>query len=225
MRDDFGNWFGNDNSNPLWHYPLEERYVRRNPHVTYPGPRAAVVADKDPTKLYPISRLLERFNNPESANRVTSACGPTVYRDELLFAAQSGVEHAFFCEPVHNLVRHLLLLMNGRVLSGVSGYLRRAYPANADTMQYEVSWVNGFFGAGRWGRMDSSFVPAVRRYYDPGRRQFEFESSISPPVGAPMKLASMFAISILLAMVALAASFVPSRRAMALNPVDALRHE
>lgn len=33
------------------------------------------------------------------------------------------------------------------------------------------------------------------------------------------------AISILLAVVALAASLVPSRRAMALNPVDALRHE
>jgi putative membrane-bound dehydrogenase-like protein len=113
VRDDWGNWFGNDNSNSLWHYPLEERYIRRNPHVVYPPPRVAVVADREPGRLYPISRLLERFNNPESANRVTSACGPTIYRDELLFAPQSGVEHAFFCEPVHNMVRHLILKSNG----------------------------------------------------------------------------------------------------------------
>jgi ABC-type lipoprotein release transport system permease subunit len=33
------------------------------------------------------------------------------------------------------------------------------------------------------------------------------------------------AISILLAAVALVASYLPSRRAMALNPVSALRHE
>ena len=30
VRDDWGDWFGNDNSNLLWHYPIEERYLRRN---------------------------------------------------------------------------------------------------------------------------------------------------------------------------------------------------
>jgi putative membrane-bound dehydrogenase-like protein len=118
VRDDWGNWFGNDNSNSLWHYPLEDRYVRRNPHVAYPPPRVAVVADRDPGKLYPISRLLERFNNPESANRVTSACGPSVYRDELLFGgAPANVEQAFFCEPVHNMVRRLILEPKGATFS------------------------------------------------------------------------------------------------------------
>jgi putative membrane-bound dehydrogenase-like protein len=113
VRDDWGNWFGNDNSNPLWHYPLEDRYVRRNPHVVYPPPRVGVVADRDPNKLYPISRLLERFNNPESANRVTSACGPTIYRGELLFGDSPSTSSAFFCEPVHNMVRRLILQPNG----------------------------------------------------------------------------------------------------------------
>lgn len=143
VRDDWGNWFGNDNSNSLWHYPLEDRYVRRNPHVAYPPPRVAVVADRDPGKLYPISRLLERFNNPESANRVTSACGPSVYRDEVLFGAEepsprpspasgdgSGASgsaralagegargQAFFCEPVHNMVRRLILEPSGATFS------------------------------------------------------------------------------------------------------------
>ena len=31
-----------------------------------------------------LSRTLERFNHPESANRVTSACGIDIYRDNLL---------------------------------------------------------------------------------------------------------------------------------------------
>ena len=116
VRDDFGNWFGNDNSNPLWHYPLEERYVRRNPHATYPGPKVPVVADKDPTRLYPVSPVLERFNNPESANRVTSACGPTIYRDRNgQWTTDNGPAalDAFFCEPVHNVVRRLVLAPKG----------------------------------------------------------------------------------------------------------------
>src|SRR6185312_16062853 len=45
VRDDFDHWFGNDNSTPLWHYPLEDRYVRRNPEVAYPPAKVAVVAD------------------------------------------------------------------------------------------------------------------------------------------------------------------------------------
>jgi putative membrane-bound dehydrogenase-like protein len=118
VRDDFGNWFGNDNSNPLYHYPLEERYVRRNPNVTYPSPKVSVVADKDPTRLYPISRLLERFNNPESANRVTSACGPSIYRDSLLFGDRGERLDAFFCEPVHNLVRRVVLTPKGATFEG-----------------------------------------------------------------------------------------------------------
>src|SRR5262249_49318856 len=28
-RDDWGNWFGGNNSNPVWHFVLPDRYVRR----------------------------------------------------------------------------------------------------------------------------------------------------------------------------------------------------
>ena len=47
VRDDFGNWFGNDNSTWLWHYPLPDHYLRRNPNVTYPEPRVNVARDGD----------------------------------------------------------------------------------------------------------------------------------------------------------------------------------
>ena len=32
-RDDWGNWFGCDNSDPMWHFVLADHYLRRNPHV------------------------------------------------------------------------------------------------------------------------------------------------------------------------------------------------
>ena len=37
VRDDWGNWFGCDNSNLVRHYALADHYLRRNPHVAYPN--------------------------------------------------------------------------------------------------------------------------------------------------------------------------------------------
>lgn len=120
VRDDFDHWFGNDNSTLLWHYPFPDHYARRNPYVTYPDPRvnvSTIAADggrrsaQDSNQLFPISRTLERFNDPNMANRVTSACGPCIYRDDLLGPDYYG--NAFICEPVHNLVTRLVLEPDG----------------------------------------------------------------------------------------------------------------
>jgi putative membrane-bound dehydrogenase-like protein len=111
VRDDWDNWFGCDNSALFWHYPLPDHYVRRNPHVAPPEPRVFVPAAADPNQLFPTSRTLERFNDPGSANRTTSACGLGIYRDELLGKDYSG--NAFVCEPVHNLVHRLGLKQDG----------------------------------------------------------------------------------------------------------------
>jgi putative membrane-bound dehydrogenase-like protein len=116
VRDDWDNWFGCDNSTLLWHYPLPDRYVRRNPHFTPPEPRVSVAADKDPNQLFPISRTLARFNDPHHVNRVTSACGLGLYRDDLLGEAFYG--NAFICEPVHNLVHRLVLKPDGVTFKG-----------------------------------------------------------------------------------------------------------
>lgn len=110
-RDDWDEWFGCDNSTLLWHYPLPDHYQRRNPHVTPPEPRVAVAAAAGLDHLFPISRTLRRFNDPHRANRVTSACGLGFYRDTLLGEAFYG--NAFVCEPVHNLVRRLVLEPTG----------------------------------------------------------------------------------------------------------------
>jgi putative membrane-bound dehydrogenase-like protein len=111
VRDDFGNWFGCDNSTLLWHFPMPDDYVRRNPSVAAPDPRVFPPKDADPNQLFPISRTLERFNDPAAANRTTSACGVEIYRDDLLGAEFYG--NAFVCEPVHSLVHRLKLSPQG----------------------------------------------------------------------------------------------------------------
>lgn len=116
VRDDWGNWFGNDNSNLLWHYPLPEHAARRNPYVAAPPPAVSVAKGADVNRLYPASRTLERFNSPTHVNRVTSACGPCIYRDELLVKEFYG--NAFICEPVHNLVHRLILEPDGVTFKG-----------------------------------------------------------------------------------------------------------
>ncbi len=50
-RDDWGNWFGSMNSAPLYHYPIEERYLRRNPHAAI-AKTSVAFGDH---QLYPIS--------------------------------------------------------------------------------------------------------------------------------------------------------------------------
>jgi len=115
-RDDFGNWFGNENWFLLRHYPLADRYVARNPHVASPNPRVDVPIGDDPHRLSPLSRTLRRFNDPSHAGRVTSACGPTIYRDRILGDDLRG--DAFICEPVHNLVHRLALEPRGVSFAG-----------------------------------------------------------------------------------------------------------
>jgi putative membrane-bound dehydrogenase-like protein len=115
VRDDWGNWFGCDNGTLLRHYPLTDHYLRRNPHVSPPSPGVAAATYPDANRVFPISRPLERFNDPSHINRVTSGCGLGLYRDTLLGEAFYG--DAFVCEPVHNLVRRLKLQPKGVTFS------------------------------------------------------------------------------------------------------------
>jgi putative membrane-bound dehydrogenase-like protein len=116
-RDDWGNWFGCDNSIAAWHYPIHDHYLRRNPYVVAPTPRIAIAAGVNGNLLYPISRTLERFNSPGSVNRVTSGCGIGVYRDSLFGNEFYG--NLFLCEPVHNLVHRMVLEPDGLTFKAV----------------------------------------------------------------------------------------------------------
>ncbi len=137
-RDDWGNWFGVQNSYPLWHYVLEDYYTRRNPHVAPPDPRKQLLLPANP-KVYPATSQ-KRFHSFEQSGHFTSACSAMIYRDELLFGDGGGedIQHSFTCEPFHNLVHHAVLSHDG-----VSFHAQRAQ----EEQQSEF-----FTSADRWCR-------------------------------------------------------------------------
>lgn len=180
VRDDFDNWFGNDNSTLLWHYPLPDHYLRRNPYVTYVEPRVNMSKDGDANKLFPISRTLERFNDPQAANRVTSACGPGLYRDDLLGAEYVG--NAFICEPVHNLVRRMVLKPDGATFAGhrAAGEEQGEFLASTDNWFRPVQARTGPDGA-LWVVDMYRFVVEHPRWIPPERLK-----QLDPRAGADM---------------------------------------
>lgn len=110
-RDEWGNWFGVQNSHPLWHYVLDDHNIRRNPHHAPPDPKHQVITPANPP-VYPASKLQKRYHSFSQSGRFTSACSPMIYRDDYLF--DRGTEqHAFTCEPFHNLVQHNLIRDDG----------------------------------------------------------------------------------------------------------------
>lgn len=110
-RDDWGNWFGSNNSFPLWHYVLADHYTRRNPHVAPPDSRRQLMLPANPV-VFPAKPPEKRFRNVNHSGRFTSACSAMVYRDDLLFPRDQK-QHAFICEPAHNLVRHETIVEDG----------------------------------------------------------------------------------------------------------------
>ncbi|MCX6852508.1 MAG: c-type cytochrome, partial [Verrucomicrobia bacterium] len=108
-KDDWGHWFGVQNSFPLWHYVLQDHYLRRNPHVIPPDPIHQLFP-RNPS-VYPASSMEKRFHSFDQAGRFTSACGIEVYRDRMLFDDRKT--HAFTCEPFHNVVQHHILEDDG----------------------------------------------------------------------------------------------------------------
>jgi putative membrane-bound dehydrogenase-like protein len=110
-RDDWGNWFGNNNSNPMYHYVLDDHYLKRNPHVLYPDPKVQVSVKPGAAEVFPISKPLPRFNSPQALNHFTSACSTIVYRDTLFGKDFEG--NMFVSEPVHNLVHREIMKPKG----------------------------------------------------------------------------------------------------------------
>jgi putative membrane-bound dehydrogenase-like protein len=110
-RDDWGNWFGCNNSNPMYQFVLDDHYIRRNPHLAAPEGRVAVSISPGASTVYPLSRTLPRFNDPGAANHFTSACSAFVYRDELFGPAFN--RSTFVSEPVHNLIHREILSPKG----------------------------------------------------------------------------------------------------------------
>jgi putative membrane-bound dehydrogenase-like protein len=131
-RDDWGRWFGTQNSWPLWHYVLPDHYLRRNPHIAAPAALQQIVTPKNP-EVFPASKQEKRYHSFTEAGRFTSGCAGMIYRDDLLFPR--GEIHAFTCEPFHNLVQHNVLTDDG-----VSFAAHRAPGEKIDFFASEDRW-------------------------------------------------------------------------------------
>jgi putative membrane-bound dehydrogenase-like protein len=116
VRDDWGDWFGCDNSNLCRHYPLADHYLRRNPHAAPPDASVNVPDYPNPNRLFPGSRQLQLFKLSGPPGQTTAACGLGIYRDDLLGPDYHG--DAFTCEPVNLLVHRLRLSPRGVTFAG-----------------------------------------------------------------------------------------------------------
>src|SRR5262249_50845183 len=111
-RDDWDNWFGCDHAMPMWHFVLDDRYLRRNLHVATPVPRVEC-----PGVTYPATGTGRDSGTARQSreNAFTSACGIAVYRDELF--GREFANNWFVCEPVHNVVHREVLVPSGVTFS------------------------------------------------------------------------------------------------------------
>lgn len=102
-RDAFGNWFGNSNSRPVFHYVIEQRYLGGRQAATIQDLLTPAVAPP----ILPRTKELARFNDLYAHRRFTSACSSIVSVERSEMGEEGDV--AYVCEPVHNLVARLLV--------------------------------------------------------------------------------------------------------------------
>ena len=106
----YGDWFGNDNSHPIYHFVYDRFWIQKKA----PRPRNLFQYSTTPAispEVFPLSQPLDRFNDPYTANRFTSACST-------IFASGPGTGEmmdgaALVCEPVHNLVARFKMERDG----------------------------------------------------------------------------------------------------------------
>ena len=119
-RDEFNNWFGNVNNQPMFHYVVEDSYRRRS---GLSGPPYQHLLDPPiAPPVHPASRTKDRFNDLHTFNRFTSACSSIICRVPGLGEEMRGA--ALVCEPVHNLVARF------RVATDGSSFTASRFPAD-----------------------------------------------------------------------------------------------
>ncbi|MGE3312330.1 MAG: PVC-type heme-binding CxxCH protein, partial [Limisphaerales bacterium] len=146
-RDDWGDWFGNNNPTWLWQVTVPEHYLKRNPRLAVKRVSKVLANYPDSTRVYPASAAQVRPNQPWSLNHVTSGCSPCPYRDDLLGPAFDT--SVFICEPVHNVVHREVLSPDGSVWSShrAPDELEREFLASTDNWFRPVTARTGPDGA------------------------------------------------------------------------------
>lgn len=110
-RDDWGNWFGNNNPSWGWHFYFPEHYLARNPHLAVRSLKKYFSSSFNSTEVFAVSRPMQRFNHVGAMNHVTAGNSVTPYRDTLF---GKDFEHSVFVsEPAFNVVHREDLEMSG----------------------------------------------------------------------------------------------------------------
>jgi putative membrane-bound dehydrogenase-like protein len=174
VRNDWGDWFGCDNSNLAWHYPLADHLVKRNPFVAPPNPTVNLAPDN---KLFP-ARAPQLFNLSGVGGRATAACGIGVYRDTALGANFTG--NLFTCEPVNLCVTRRVLKPNGSTFTAerADAEADKEFLAGTDPWFRPVMATTGPDG-GLWVADMYRFVIEHPRWIPPGEL-----AKVDPRAGA-----------------------------------------
>jgi mono/diheme cytochrome c family protein/glucose/arabinose dehydrogenase len=114
-QDDMGRLFYNSNSSMLRCDLVPAQYLSRNPYFPSPPGINVAIAKNNvyPSRVNPgVNRgYTEDVNLQGKLQRVTAACGPTIYRGDQFPAEYKG--NAFVCEPAGNLVCRQVLSQDG----------------------------------------------------------------------------------------------------------------
>lgn len=141
--DDYGNRFVCSNRNPCRHVVLENRYLKRNPHLAVPSVMHDVSPAGADSRVYPISRTWT--TSTLHAGQFTAACGVTIYRGDALPVEFHG--NSFTCEPTGNLVHRDVLKPQGATFTSKPGRKGIEFLATRDEWFRPVNLANGPDGA------------------------------------------------------------------------------
>jgi len=141
--DDFGNRFICSNRHPCRHIVLENRYLKRNPHLAVSSVLHDVSPPGDASRVFPISNAWTTSNL--HAGQFTAASGVTLYRGHLLPEEFRG--NSFVCEPTGNLVHRDVLKPKGATFTSRPGRQGVEFLATKDEWFRPVSLANGPDGA------------------------------------------------------------------------------
>jgi len=111
-RDDFGNWFGNNNAVPGWHYWLPMSHLERHPELVVASIRSDLTPDR---RVFPVGPPVRRLNQMSATDTLTSGCNPLPYRDDAF--GTEGRDAMFICEPANNLVLRQVLDYSGDTIT------------------------------------------------------------------------------------------------------------
>jgi mono/diheme cytochrome c family protein/glucose/arabinose dehydrogenase len=156
-QDDTGILFYNSNSDPLRADLLPAEQLARNPNLGTPTAlNAAMDTDREAwsnrvnpgvNRGYKAGSLRpknEKHGVPGGLKGFTAACGPCVYRGDLMPELTGSV---FFAEPAANIVRRTVVTTDGYRTTGKNAYHEHEFIASTDERFRPVNFANGPDGA------------------------------------------------------------------------------